>query len=131
MQQVQLSEYKRMLEARAHELSRGFSLDRLAVQKTAEVMEEAQMMMEQDLAVVTRNQEFSALRLIWDALDRIAEGTYGSCLSCGNAIPTQRLRALPWAPLCIHCQELVDSGQTGMLVEPAVAHAAPAWRNAA
>jgi DnaK suppressor protein len=120
------------LEAKAHELSRGFSLDRIAVQKTPEVAEEAQMMIEQDLAVLSRNQETMVLHQIWDALDRIAEGTYGACFSCGRTIPPQRLKALPWASLCVHCQELVDSHQSGLLIEePTAAHVAPAWKNAA
>jgi DnaK suppressor protein len=38
------------------------------------------------------------------ALRRIDEGTYGTCLMCGKPIAEQRLRALPWAQLCIDDQ---------------------------
>jgi RNA polymerase-binding transcription factor DksA len=37
------------------------------------------------------------------ALDRIAEGHYGVCASCGGAIPIDRLRLLPAATLCVPC----------------------------
>ena len=37
------------------------------------------------------------------ALERIAEGVYGLCASCGRAIPMERLRLLPAAPLCVPC----------------------------
>ena len=40
-----------------------------------------------------------------EALKRIEEGTYGDCLSCGKKITPQRLKALPYAALCINCQE--------------------------
>jgi RNA polymerase-binding transcription factor DksA len=38
------------------------------------------------------------------ALLRIDEGTYGTCLVCGAPIGAERLRALPWARLCIDDQ---------------------------
>jgi DnaK suppressor protein len=39
-----------------------------------------------------------------DAADaRLAEGTYGTCASCGRAIPFERLRLLPAATLCVPC----------------------------
>jgi DnaK suppressor protein len=37
------------------------------------------------------------------ALERIEEGTYGRCVSCGNLIPDDRLQAVPWAALCVPC----------------------------
>jgi DnaK suppressor protein len=37
------------------------------------------------------------------ALERIEEGTYGRCVSCGNLIPDDRLEAVPWAALCVPC----------------------------
>lgn len=38
------------------------------------------------------------------ALDRLAAGTYGECLACGEEIGLPRLTAAPQAPLCIGCQ---------------------------
>lgn len=38
------------------------------------------------------------------ALRRIADGTYGTCRMCGRSIGEDRLRALPWASLCIDDQ---------------------------
>lgn len=37
------------------------------------------------------------------ALDRIAAGTYGACVRCGEAIAPDRLAARPEAALCIAC----------------------------
>lgn len=38
-----------------------------------------------------------------DALDRIADGTYGICSSCGAVISRQRLDVLPYADSCSRC----------------------------
>lgn len=40
-----------------------------------------------------------------DALQRIADGSYGVCRRCGEPIDSARLKALPTAALCISCQE--------------------------
>lgn len=37
------------------------------------------------------------------ALDRIRQGRYGLCTSCGEAIAPRRLQALPTTPLCVDC----------------------------
>ena len=38
---------------------------------------------------------------IHQALDRIAAGTYGSCERCGKPIEKARIRAIPYASLCL------------------------------
>jgi DnaK suppressor protein len=35
------------------------------------------------------------------ALEKLDEGSYGSCDVCGDPIPEGRLEALPWAVLCV------------------------------
>ena len=36
------------------------------------------------------------------------EGTHGLCDSCGVEINTNRLEALPWASLCLNCQDRLE-----------------------
>ncbi len=45
------------------------------------------------------------LRLIDQALARVDNGTYGTCAECGEDIPLERLKALPFALLCVDCQQ--------------------------
>ncbi len=42
------------------------------------------------------------------ALIRVDEGTYGTCQRCARPIGEDRLRARPWATLCIDCQRLQE-----------------------
>ena len=54
--------------------------------------------------------ERNTLKLIEEALDRLAEGTFGDCINCGEEITPKRLDAIPWTPHCIRCQELQEQG---------------------
>jgi RNA polymerase-binding protein DksA len=45
------------------------------------------------------------LKRVDEALDRIENGNYGVCEMCGQSIPEERLRALPYANLCIECRQ--------------------------
>ena len=49
------------------------------------------------------------LRDIDRALQKIDEGTYGTCEVCGKAIAPERLAAIPWARLCIDDQRKADA----------------------
>ena len=49
-------------------------------------------------------QAQAAVEEIDRALEKIAAGTYGLCEQCGQPIPKARLRALPYAALCVACK---------------------------
>lgn len=44
------------------------------------------------------------------ALQRIEEGTFGTCARCGNRIAEERLEAMPYAMKCIECKRLEERG---------------------
>jgi DnaK suppressor protein len=43
------------------------------------------------------------LEQIDEALERIANGTYGVCENCETKIPRARLQAIPYANYCVSC----------------------------
>ncbi len=43
-------------------------------------------------------------RALANALDRVRDGSYGSCEECGGTIPAARRRALPGVTTCVQCQ---------------------------
>src|SRR5258707_626021 len=55
--------------------------------------------------------DMEVLREIDDALDRLKDGTYGTCMDCGISISRKRLDAVPWALYCVTCQERRQTGQ--------------------
>jgi len=50
-----------------------------------------------------RNME-SQLSRVHAALVRVKEGTYGTCVNCGIAIPPERLEFMPEASHCVQCR---------------------------
>ena len=42
------------------------------------------------------------------ALERINDGTYGKCITCGQPIPEKRLEAIPWAARDVKCEEQLE-----------------------
>lgn len=46
-----------------------------------------------------------------EALARIEEGTYGTCVDTGEEIPYERLEALPYAKRTAQAQEKFDKGE--------------------
>lgn len=51
-----------------------------------------------------RDRERKLLKKIEKALEKIDNGTYGICESCGREIPIERLEARPVTDLCIDCK---------------------------
>jgi RNA polymerase-binding protein DksA len=58
---------------------------------------------DQELTVVANEREM--LAQIERALERIDDGTYGVCESCGNPIGKMRVMAFPRATLCMTCKQ--------------------------
>ena len=44
------------------------------------------------------------------ALERIEDGTFGKCVTCGREIAEDRLAAIPWATQCIDCKRREERG---------------------
>lgn len=47
---------------------------------------------------------------IEDAIERLDDGSYGSCSHCEDVISPRRLQAVPWARYCVTCQERSEQG---------------------
>ncbi|HTN75721.1 MAG TPA: TraR/DksA C4-type zinc finger protein [Pirellulaceae bacterium] len=64
---------------------------------------------EQEFTLALMETDESALGLIESALERIEDGTYGTCLECEGKILKARLNAIPYAPLCIKCASKLEA----------------------
>jgi RNA polymerase-binding transcription factor DksA len=61
-----------------------------------------------ELALAQKLETETKIQEIEDALERMAEGTYGRCQSCGRPISEERLAVLPQAALCIDCARRLE-----------------------
>ena len=57
------------------------------------------------------NGERELLQMLDEALVRLGGRRFGVCASCEDEMNSKRLEAVPWARLCISCQEKQESGQ--------------------
>jgi DnaK suppressor protein len=53
------------------------------------------------------------LKAIDFALGRLELGRYGICANCGEPIPVERLKVVPFAAYCVDCQEERNNRQRG------------------
>lgn len=99
---------KEILLARARELERILRTRDLTIETFADPLDEIQQAAELELAIETADRTSAKLAEIRLALDRLEDGTYGICADCDEDIAPNRLRAVPWATRCIHCQEAFE-----------------------
>jgi len=57
-----------------------------------------------ELVDAQERRDFDELQLVEAALQRLDQGAYGDCLSCGEPIALPRLQVQPSAPRCAACQ---------------------------
>lgn len=96
-----------MLVAKRQEITSALDIkfDTLARMGRVAEDDQAQISHDEFISLQKNRIDYGQLRLVEEALDRVASGDYGICLGCDDPIPEKRLRAIPWARYCIPCQE--------------------------
>ena len=109
MTKNELNKYKTLLETKQAELAGGLrNREGIAIEKTADALDEVQLAGERELAIRNLDRESNMLRNVRGALSRIADGSYGICMHCEEDISPKRLNAVPWTAYCIKSQEAAD-----------------------
>jgi len=115
MTQTNLAAFREVLITKEAELGKTRGLESIAIERSADVLEEADYKTARELAIAGLNRESTLRRSVRSALLRIEDGSFGTCMHCGSEISRRRLEAMPWAPLCIACQEAADTGEESVL----------------
>lgn len=66
---------------------------------------DAQVVASRNLDALSYERLSRRARELVNALERVRDGSYGTCEECGDAIPAARRRALPGVTTCVQCQE--------------------------
>jgi len=116
MDKKRLDYYKKKLLARREELmktiARTAEEGRLADEDpTVDLADKAANSYTKEFLFSQSNNDRQLLAMVETALQRIREGAFGECVSCGNEINAKRLEAVPWTRYCIECQEKLEKGQ--------------------
>jgi DnaK suppressor protein len=110
MNKTNIKECRRILEVtRAQLLSSHHDTEGIVVQRVPDSMDEFSLEVQRSLTVDAMNRKATLLRQVVEALERIAGGKYGACLACQEAISPKRLAALPWAAMCLDCQQAAEN----------------------
>ena len=115
MEKRKLEVFKKRLEERQRELRH--TMNRAAqdgrdadLESAQDIADRAANSYNKEFLFSQSNNERQLLQMVDGALDRIREGTFGECISCGQEINAKRLEAVPWTRHCIECQEKLEKG---------------------
>ena len=112
---AELTRFKTLLKAKQSELAGGLrNREGIAIEKAADALDEVQLAVERELAISNLDRDSHLLRDVRDALRRINDQCYGTCLRCESEISPKRLAAVPWTAYCIKCQEAADLDESGV-----------------
>jgi DnaK suppressor protein len=112
MTKSELNSFRSALEKFLTELENGSgSREPLAIETSPDELDRIQHAAERDLAIGNLERDYTLMRHVQGALRRIHTETFGICLNCADEISLKRLRAVPWAPACIVCQEAAERMQ--------------------
>ena len=106
---TEINNHRAVLEAKLAELTHSFQ-DRsgLAVENSADMLDTIRMATDRDILVQQLNMNSQKITDVREALERLKTGAYGVCEDCDEQISPRRLHAIPWARVCVKCQELRD-----------------------
>lgn len=115
MDKKKLEAFKKRLEDRQKDLRRmvsrteqdGRTADEEATQ---DIADRAASSYNKEFLFHQSNNDRQLLNMVEGALNRIREGSFGECISCGQEINAKRLDAVPWTRHCIECQEKLEQG---------------------
>jgi len=108
-------QFRKMLEQKSTELKAQLGTPTVhtalkAIPDPYDTADWAEKSHEEWIFLQKNNFETALLREIEGALERLRDGTYGTCMECGMPLSQKRLDALPWACYCVTCQERHQSG---------------------
>ena len=113
--QGNLRQYRQMLEEKSEQLKAQIAHPGVnpALQIAADPYDSAdfaEKSHEEWIFIQKNTFDTQLLREIEEALGRLRDGSYGTCLDCGMPVSRKRLEAVPWARYCVSCQERHHSG---------------------
>ncbi|HSB72559.1 MAG TPA: TraR/DksA family transcriptional regulator [Candidatus Methylomirabilis sp.] len=113
-----LEKFKQRLIAKRKELLSGVRGSNVGSIETStdgiqDIADQATSAYTKEFLLSIGDAERRMLKQVDEALNKIQQETYGLCESCGELINERRLEALPFARLCITCQEEEERAKAG------------------
>lgn len=109
---VEIKEIKKHLEALKAEAEKRLKDKKNMDMPEAEVgdpIDVAGQSMDKEILFELSGNSHNTIGQIEAALRKIEKGIYGRCELCRQPIPKKRIKALPFARYCVHCQTSSES----------------------
>jgi len=115
MNEKQLKYFEKLLNQRLEELlgQADATVNDMTDQKESfpDPTDRASMESDRNFTLRIRDRERKLIAKIKEALERIEDGTFGLCESCGEEIGAKRLEARPVTTLCIDCKTKQEASE--------------------
>lgn len=107
--------YQKLLLSKKRELAEAYNKNKnygrtTEDEGTQDLADKASSAYTKEFLYSLSNTDREVLQKVDDALVRIANGSFGVCVECGDSLNKKRLGAVPWASHCLSCQEKVERG---------------------
>jgi DnaK suppressor protein len=83
--------------------------DQEALSTPGDEMDLAKSLLEVETHASLIERAEETLLEIESALDRVDDGGYGICIDCGEDIPIERLKAIPFTTYCVDCKSKLSA----------------------
>lgn len=115
MDKKRLEYYRKKLQSKREELARSIARTEEEGRSadddpTVDLADKAANSYTKEFLFGQNNTDRSTLQQIDEALGRIRNNTFGTCLNCETELQQKRLEAVPWASHCTVCQEKHEQG---------------------
>jgi RNA polymerase-binding transcription factor len=113
MNKKERDEFRKLLAAKKESIIRKLT-DTITESKEMEsnvaqdLVDKAETSYTKEFLLSLSDGERDQLLQIDEALKRLEHGEFGVCQVCTKEIGDKRLKAIPWTPLCIDCQEKAE-----------------------
>jgi len=112
MKKSEVAKLKEMLEKQLRELQSDLTRNLAQPMTTpllADINDQASFETERSFEIRIKDRERKLVSKVQEALKKIAEGSYGVCVSCAEPIGVKRLQARPVTDLCINCKSEMEA----------------------
>ena len=109
-----LKSIQKVLESKLNEARAALrQRDGMVIEQAADPLDTLQQAGEREMVMQTLNRNATLARQLRAALNRVQDGSFGICPDCDEEIAPKRLAAVPWAELCVACQDKADRSRPG------------------
>jgi len=108
MHSTKVEVFRFLLTKQLHELQKAadktFQELRKDERRYSDSLDRAAKELDRNVELMIRNRERLLIKEIHAAMQRLDQGGFGICETCGEQIAEKRLQAKPTTRLCVHCQ---------------------------